>query len=174
MICVWSSWCHGHPIISCFINIQNPGGFNLFWCPLTQVGLEEAVKQVSVYYRRGVCFVFVAGCWSVSLYYTPNCWKSDISSRSFVLQSDVRYSILASQCCQTLFTAYCQMRRILFLLPNGHPKCQITEPATNRHFNRKLGGKKSKYAVKAGTVSRISHHFTLRMYRTAWTADKWR
>jgi len=21
MICIWSSWCHCHPIISCFINI---------------------------------------------------------------------------------------------------------------------------------------------------------
>jgi len=23
MICIWSSWCHCHPIISCFIKIQN-------------------------------------------------------------------------------------------------------------------------------------------------------
>jgi len=22
MICMWSSWCHCHPIISCFIKIQ--------------------------------------------------------------------------------------------------------------------------------------------------------
>jgi len=22
MICIWSSWCHCHPIISCFIKIQ--------------------------------------------------------------------------------------------------------------------------------------------------------
>jgi len=27
MICTWSSWCHCHPIISCFIRIRN--GFNL-------------------------------------------------------------------------------------------------------------------------------------------------
>jgi len=27
MICTWSSWCHCHPIISCFIKIQN--GFYL-------------------------------------------------------------------------------------------------------------------------------------------------
>jgi len=23
MVCIWSSWCHCHPIISCFIKIQN-------------------------------------------------------------------------------------------------------------------------------------------------------
>jgi len=31
MICMWSSWCHCHPIISYFIKIQN--GFT-FWCRL--------------------------------------------------------------------------------------------------------------------------------------------
>jgi len=38
MICLWSSWCHCHPIISCFIKIQN--GLP-FWCQLTQVVLEK-------------------------------------------------------------------------------------------------------------------------------------
>jgi len=38
MICIWSSWCHCHPIISCFIKIQN--GLS-FWCRLTQVVLEK-------------------------------------------------------------------------------------------------------------------------------------
>jgi len=23
MICIWSSWCYCHPVISCFIKIQN-------------------------------------------------------------------------------------------------------------------------------------------------------
>jgi len=32
MICIWSSWCHFHPIISCFIKIQH--GLP-FWCLLT-------------------------------------------------------------------------------------------------------------------------------------------
>jgi len=47
MICVWSSWCHCHPIISCFSEIQNglPS-----WCWLTQVVLEKkAVKHMYVY-----------------------------------------------------------------------------------------------------------------------------
>jgi len=38
MICVWSSWCHCHPIISCYSKIQN--GLP-FWCRLTQVVLEK-------------------------------------------------------------------------------------------------------------------------------------
>ena len=38
MICIWSSWCHCHPIISCCSKIQNclP-----FWCWLSQVVLEK-------------------------------------------------------------------------------------------------------------------------------------
>ena len=41
MICIWSSWCHRHPIISCSSNIVN--GLP-FWCRLgglTQVVLEK-------------------------------------------------------------------------------------------------------------------------------------
>jgi len=38
MICIWSSWCYCHPIISCFIKIQN--GLP-FWCQLTNGVLEK-------------------------------------------------------------------------------------------------------------------------------------
>jgi len=38
MICIWSSWCHCHPIISCSSIIQNSLPF---WCRLTQVVLEK-------------------------------------------------------------------------------------------------------------------------------------
>jgi len=38
MICICSSWCHCHSIISCFSKIQN--GLP-FWCRLTQVVLEK-------------------------------------------------------------------------------------------------------------------------------------
>jgi len=38
MICIWSSWCHCHPIISYSSKIQ----IGLpFWCQLTQVVLEK-------------------------------------------------------------------------------------------------------------------------------------
>jgi len=38
MICIWSSWCHCHPIISCSCKIE----YGLpFWCRLTQVVLEK-------------------------------------------------------------------------------------------------------------------------------------
>jgi len=38
MICIWSSWCHCHPIISCSSTIQN--GLPV-WYRLTQVVLEK-------------------------------------------------------------------------------------------------------------------------------------
>jgi len=38
MICIWSRWCHCHPIISCSTKIQN--GLP-FWCQPTQVGLGK-------------------------------------------------------------------------------------------------------------------------------------
>ena len=38
MICIWSSWCHYHPIIGCSSKI--PHGLP-FWCRLTQVVLEK-------------------------------------------------------------------------------------------------------------------------------------
>ena len=45
MICIWSSWCHCHPITSCYSKIQN--GLP-FWCRLTQDVLEKkAVKRCS-------------------------------------------------------------------------------------------------------------------------------
>ena len=38
MICIWSSWCHCHPIISCSSKIQD---VLPFWCRPTQVVLEK-------------------------------------------------------------------------------------------------------------------------------------
>ena len=38
MICIWFSWCHCHPIISCFSKIQN--GLS-FWYQTSQVVLEK-------------------------------------------------------------------------------------------------------------------------------------
>jgi len=41
MLCIWSSWCHCHPIISCFITILNgltfpgcPGKKAIKWLPV--------------------------------------------------------------------------------------------------------------------------------------------
>jgi len=56
MICIWSGWCHCHPIISCFSKIQN--GLP-FWCRLTQVVLEKkAIKCVCMC----VCIFYRALC----------------------------------------------------------------------------------------------------------------
>jgi len=38
VICIWSSWCHCHHIISCSSKIQNSLPY---WCRLTQVVLEK-------------------------------------------------------------------------------------------------------------------------------------
>jgi len=43
MICIWSSWYHCHPIISCCSKIQ----YGLpFWCRPTRVVWKKAVKQM--------------------------------------------------------------------------------------------------------------------------------
>jgi len=52
MICIWSSWCHFHPIISCFSKIQN--GLP-FWCRLTRVVLEKWPLNVCVCLCVCVC-----------------------------------------------------------------------------------------------------------------------
>jgi len=38
MICIWSSWCHCHPVVSCSSKIHN--GLP-FWCRPAQVVLEK-------------------------------------------------------------------------------------------------------------------------------------
>jgi len=42
MICTWSSWCHWHPIISCFIKIHN--GLP-FWCPVNRGGYAGCLEK---------------------------------------------------------------------------------------------------------------------------------
>jgi len=55
MICIWSSWCRCHPIISCSTKIQN--GLP-FWCRLTQVVLEKSLLNgYSSSSRKGYCFM---------------------------------------------------------------------------------------------------------------------
>jgi len=46
MICIRSSWCHSHPIISCFIKIQNGSAF---LHQLTQVVLEKTPLNKCLY-----------------------------------------------------------------------------------------------------------------------------
>ena len=42
MICIWSSWCHSHPIISCSSKIQN--GLP-FWCRLTRLSWKRPLNR---------------------------------------------------------------------------------------------------------------------------------
>jgi len=47
MLCIWSSWCHCHPIFSCFIKIQT--GLTLLVPAYPCCPGKEAIKQVSVW-----------------------------------------------------------------------------------------------------------------------------
>jgi len=46
IICIWFSWCHCHPIVSCFIKIQN--GFTFLMPAYPACPGKEAIKQVSM------------------------------------------------------------------------------------------------------------------------------
>jgi len=59
MICIWSSWCHCHPIISCFINTQIVLTFLMPAFPG-----EDTVKRVSLMYDAMRC-VCVFDTWLV-------------------------------------------------------------------------------------------------------------
>jgi len=63
MICIWSSWCHCHPIISCSSKIQN--GLAV-WCRLTAAVLEKRPLN-------DVVVVVVVLQWHASTEVLP-CW----------------------------------------------------------------------------------------------------
>jgi len=46
MICIWSSWCHCHPTVSCLIKIQI--GFTFLASAYPGFPGKEAAKRVSV------------------------------------------------------------------------------------------------------------------------------
>jgi len=45
MICIWSSWCHCHPVISCFIKIEN--GLTFLVLAYPDFPGEKAIRWVS-------------------------------------------------------------------------------------------------------------------------------
>ena len=49
MTCIWSSWCHCHPVISCFSKIQNSLSF---WYWLTQVVLKKAIVATNAWFYQ--------------------------------------------------------------------------------------------------------------------------
>jgi len=62
MICVWSSWCHCHPIVSCFIKIQI--GLTLLVLAYPGCPGEEAVKWLPVcltYLHKNVNWEYIVG-----------------------------------------------------------------------------------------------------------------
>jgi len=48
MICIWSSWCY-HPVISCFIKIQNHSSFLVPAYPGCRG--KEAVKRCCYWFK---------------------------------------------------------------------------------------------------------------------------
>jgi len=62
IICIRSSWCHCHPIISCSSKIQNDLPF---WCQLTQVVLENNhyMDAVAVVVLQWDNITFYRICW---------------------------------------------------------------------------------------------------------------
>jgi len=73
MVCIWCSWCHRHPIISCFVKIQIGLTFVVPACPGCPE--KETVKRVSVCLAEcwcGVCVccrVLILLCSAVLLTY---------------------------------------------------------------------------------------------------------
>jgi len=69
MICIWSSWCHYHPIVCCFIKIQI--GLTLLMPAYPGCPGKEVVKLVSVVrsHRR---------CWELArsdALASDSCWR---------------------------------------------------------------------------------------------------
>jgi len=72
IICIWSIWCHCHPVISCFIEVEN--GLP-FWCRLTQMSWNR-------------------GSWTNVVGYTSYsqwkpwywCWRADMKGEMLLCQ----------------------------------------------------------------------------------------
>ena len=54
MICIWSGWCHWHPIISCLVKIQI--GLTLLVLAYPGCSGKQAIKRMSVLVLQ--CFMF--------------------------------------------------------------------------------------------------------------------
>jgi len=75
MICIWSSWCHCHPLISCSSKIQN--GLP-FWNRLTQVVLKKRPLNgcSSTSYKYGARKIYPKTCHKIILWQKLSCHKT--------------------------------------------------------------------------------------------------
>jgi len=89
MICIWSSWCHCHPVMSCFIKIQI--GFTFLVPAYQGCPGKEAVKWLSV--CLSVCHIprWYRDLESLTVRYMDNSWWHCITS--FI---SVHYGIVCS------------------------------------------------------------------------------
>jgi len=79
MICIWFSWCHFHPVISCFIKIQKKF---LSGAGLPRMSWKEAVKWVSV--CQGRSKKFVLGWYKFLLHNTAVRYTSSLTSSAAI------------------------------------------------------------------------------------------
>jgi len=99
MICIWSNWCHCHPIICCFIKIQNDWTFLVHAYPGCPGQKEKAVKRCLlvcpsfttplILYSQlcKVCMLFSDCCWKGRVMCWPFCvyWYLVFNFFSFTL-----------------------------------------------------------------------------------------
>jgi len=107
MICISSSWCHCHPIISCFIEI--PIGLTFLVPAYPNCPRIEAVKRESVWFVKSVLMML---SWSL-YFYDDKLWF-------FVISYDCRITILAVSGCDSF--------HVYLLL-------QSLRPAASRRFS---------------------------------------
>jgi len=124
MICIWSSWCRCHPIISCSSKIRN--GLP-FWCRLTQVVLEKRPSPVVMAVAAVVIVVYTSTCvsqhpqlrtggfcWSKVLLPACPCWRhlahSNYGENARVFLNDVtwRHVHVQAQCCYISLNGNCE------------------------------------------------------------------
>jgi len=86
MIYIWSSGCHCHPVISCFIKIQ----MGLTFLVLAYPGCprKEAVKQASVFWWINVLFI----AWMLIV-----CWQAGHLTCKNLLHLPQRFSFVSTR-----------------------------------------------------------------------------
>ena len=119
--CIWSSWCHCQPVISCSSKIQNALPV---WCRLSQVVLEkrplngcsstsscscELLNHTEPYPRAYLAYWITRPCWNHSI--AMNMREHDkseneiITSESKVTSATLRVGCSSRNCFSCLITA---------------------------------------------------------------------
>ena len=94
-ICIWSSWCHSHPVFSCFIKIQIDVSFLVLAYP--DCCGREAIKWVSLW---AAVMKFIA-LWSVAVVICGLCHEACIANSLYSSQmSQQTIVIMRCEACE--------------------------------------------------------------------------